>query len=307
MSLKVLEVATGKLTRVLVGHEGSISCVATAPLNSSLVISGSQDCNLIVWDMTTGSELFTLSGHNANVIQVKLTLDGSSAVSASEDNTLQVWDTKSTGHRLAIIDMHHNFLTLSASLNLNSFVVHLANNQLLPIIRYHNNPAKDLTLDLPPGTPASGDESKLPAAWRGIVPRDNRSRALLRGNLKREQSFDSFYWDHLLHRGQSVDDFRKITSLCAQQVQSPMGSRETLMSNIWDGSSMTTNPLMAERGTASRPTRMISKLIGPKQKMLKKQQSMFACFPEFTSPGGQTLIRTQSPLITPQVIADSTK
>jgi hypothetical protein len=291
---------------VLVGHEGSISCVSTAPLNSSLVISGSQDCNLIVWDMTTGSELFTLSGHNANVIQVKLTLDGSSAVSASEDNTLQVWETKSMGHRLAIIDMHHNFSTLSVSLNLNSIVVHLANYHLLPIIKYHNNPAKDLTLDLPPGTPASGDESKLPAAWRGIVPRDGRQRFLTRGNLKREQSFDSFYWDHLLHRGQSVDDFRKITSLCTQSAQSPMGSRETLMGNIWDGSPLTGSTFVSERITTNRPTRMISKLIGPKQKMLKKQQSMFACFPEFTSPGSQTLIKPQSPLIATQTITDVT-
>lgn len=177
---------------------------------------------------------------------------------------------------------------------------------MLPIIKYHNNPAKDLTLDLPPGTPA-GDESKLPAAWRGIVPRDGRQRLLMRGNLKREQSFDSFYWDHLLHRGASVDDFRKITSLCTQSVQSPLGSREQLMGNIWDGSSFTGSSLLSERVTTSRPTRMMSKLIGPKQKMLKKQQSMFACFPEFTSPSGPAIMKTQSPLINPQVITESTK
>jgi hypothetical protein len=301
MSLKVWEVTSAKLTQVLVGHEGSISCVATAPLNASLVISGSQDCNLIVWDMTTGSEQFTLSGHNANVMQVKLTLDGSSAVSASEDNTLQVWDTKASGCRLAIIDMHHNFLSLSFSLNLNAFVIHLANNQLLPIVRYHNNPGKDLILDLPPGTPAG--EDKLPAAWRGIVPRDGRQRALLRGNLKREQSFDSFYWDHLLHRGQSVDDFRKIASLCPQQVQSPMGSRD----NIWDGSPMSGAGFTADRTPTIRPARMISKLIGPKQKMLKKQQSMFACFSEFTNPGANPIIKAQSPLISSQVTTESSK
>ena len=301
MSLKVWELTTAKLTQVLVGHEGSISCVATAPLNSSLVISGSQDCNLIIWDMTTGSDQFTLSGHNANVIQVKLTLDGSTAVSASEDNTLQVWDTKTSGHRLAIIDMHFNFISLSFSLNLNSFVAHLANNQLLPIIRYHNNPAKDLTLDLPPGTP--NDESKLPAAWRGIVPRDGRQRVLIKGNLKREQSFDSFYWDHLLHRGQSVDDFRKISSLCTQTIQSPMGSRD----NIWDGSPVSTGTAVTERVPAMKPTRMISKLIGPKQKMLKKQQSMFACFSEFTGAGGPAIVRTQSPLIASQQMTESSK
>lgn len=302
MSLKVWEVATAKLTQVLVGHEGSISCVATAPLNSSIVISGSQDCNLIIWDMTTGSDQFTLSGHNANVSQVRLTLDGSTAISASEDNTLQVWDAKTTGQRLAILDMHHNFTSLSFSLNLNSFVVHLANNQLLPIIRYHNNPDKHLTLDLPPGTPA-GDDSKLPAAWRGVVPRDGRQRMLLKGSLKREQSFDAFYWDHILHRGQSVDDFRKIASLSSQMVQSPMGSRD----NIWDGSTVSASPVIPDKAPAMKPVRMISKLIGPKSKMLKKQQSMFACFSEFTGGTGPAIVRTQSPLIVSPQITDTSK
>lgn len=90
MSLKVWESASAKLTQVMVGHEGAISCVATAPLNEILAVSGSQDCNLIVWDMATGTDLFTLTGHNANVMGVILTPDGSRALSYSEDNTLQV-------------------------------------------------------------------------------------------------------------------------------------------------------------------------------------------------------------------------
>ena len=300
MSLKVWEVASAKLTQVLVGHEGAVTCVATAPLNSTIVISGSQDCNLIVWDMTTGSDLFTLTGHNANVTQVKLTLDGSAAISASEDNTIQLWDTKTTGHRLSIFDIHYSFSTISSSLNLNQIVVLLENNQLLPIIKFHNNPAKELTLDLPPGTPA-GDEFKIPAAWRGIVPREgtDKKKMLLRGNLKREQSFDSFYWDNL-HRGASIDDFRKL-ALFTPQLQSPMGgSREYLSGNIWDGGLTGTGPILGERLQGPRPVRFTPKLIGPKQKMLKKQQSMFACFPEFTAPAN----RPQSPLVSPQINPD---
>ena len=90
--------------------------------------------------MTTGSDLFTLTGHNANVTQVKLTLDGSAAISASENNTIQLWDTK-TSDRLRIFDIHYSFSTISSSLNLNQIVL-LENNQLLPIIKFHSNPAK---------------------------------------------------------------------------------------------------------------------------------------------------------------------
>ncbi|RWS22235.1 NACHT domain- and WD repeat-containing protein 1-like protein, partial [Leptotrombidium deliense] len=233
MSLKVWEVSSGKITQVLVGHEESVSCVATAPFNSSMVISGSQDCNLIVWDMTTGSETFTLTGHTANVIDVKLSLDGTVAVSASEDNFLMVWEIADTGVLLSMIDMHHSFTSMAATLNVHQIVVQLTNNQFLPILRLHRNPAKEMVLDLLPGTAMQNDD-KFAAALRnlragGIIPK----RTIGRGHLKREQSFDSFYWDHM-NRGVSIDDFRKISALSSQ-----MGEREHLEKKgiIWEGSS----------------------------------------------------------------------
>src|SRR5699024_7779788 len=70
---------------------------------------------------------------------------------------------------------------------------------------------------------------------------------------------------------------------------SPFGSREQLWSGgagggIYDGGPSASNAPSSSSGGSTR-SRMISKLmnIGPKQKMLKKQQSMFACFPEFTN------------------------
>lgn len=120
-------------------------------------------------------------------------------------------------------------------------------------------------------------------SWRGVVPQ----RVLLRGNLKREQSFDSFYWDlraaspkHDL--GTSLEDFRRVPS--------PFGSREHLhlAGTIWDGR------LGGGRGSTHTPD-MQPKAKLPKHKMLKKQQSMFACFPEFMSqqPSPQQLISPQ--------------
>lgn len=108
-------------------------------------------------------------------------------------------------------------------------------------------------------------------SWRGVVPQ----RVLLRGNLKREQSFDSFYWDlrsasHKHDLGMSLEDFRRVPS--------PFGSREHLhlvAGTVWDG---------------RQPKAKL-----PKHKMLKKQQSMFACFPEFMSqqPSPQQIISPQ--------------
>lgn len=71
-----------ELSQVLVGHEGPVTCVAVAPFRPSLAVSGSQDCNLIVWDMTTGSDNFILRGHTEAIKAVKLTLDGTVTVSS---------------------------------------------------------------------------------------------------------------------------------------------------------------------------------------------------------------------------------
>ena len=68
------------------------------------------DNTLKVWDLASGAELHTLSGHTGSVNAVAVTADGQRAVSASWDNTLKVWDLASgaelhtlSGHTGAVI------------------------------------------------------------------------------------------------------------------------------------------------------------------------------------------------------------
>jgi len=63
-------------------------------------LSGSRDETLISWDIESGNEINTLSGHGSVVNAVAVTPDGKRAVSGSSDNTLKVWDIES-GHELA--------------------------------------------------------------------------------------------------------------------------------------------------------------------------------------------------------------
>lgn len=64
---------------MLVGHSDAVLTVAVSVTNKSQVISGSKDCNLIVWDLHTGEEIHTLAGHLGPVTCVKVSADGNEA------------------------------------------------------------------------------------------------------------------------------------------------------------------------------------------------------------------------------------
>jgi WD40 repeat protein len=64
------------------------------------VISGSWDNTLKVWNLETGEEQFTLTGHSKWIRAVAVTPDGKQVISGSYDNTLKVWNLV-TGEVLA--------------------------------------------------------------------------------------------------------------------------------------------------------------------------------------------------------------
>jgi WD40 repeat protein len=54
--------------------------------------SGSVDNSVKVWDLTTGDEVYTLSGHTDSVINVTFTPDGRRLISASRGREVKLWD-----------------------------------------------------------------------------------------------------------------------------------------------------------------------------------------------------------------------
>lgn len=64
------------IQQVLVGHSDAVLTVAVSVTNKSHVLSGSKDCNLILWDLHTGDEIHTLAGHLGSVTCVRVSADG---------------------------------------------------------------------------------------------------------------------------------------------------------------------------------------------------------------------------------------
>ena len=58
-------------------------------------VSASADHTLKVWDLATGRDRRTLTGHTELVTALAVTPDGKHAVSASADHTLKVWELAS--------------------------------------------------------------------------------------------------------------------------------------------------------------------------------------------------------------------
>ncbi|WP_437311456.1 TIR domain-containing protein [Sorangium sp. So ce388] len=93
-TLKVWDLATGKLLSTLEGHSERVNACVVSP-GGQRIVSASDDSTLKVWDLASGKLLSTLEGHSGGVNACAVSPDGQRIVSASDDSTLKVWDLAS--------------------------------------------------------------------------------------------------------------------------------------------------------------------------------------------------------------------
>ncbi len=79
---------------VQMGHSGGVYAVAFSP-DGRLIVSGSQDNTLKLWDTASGGLQRTIQGHLSIVSAVSFTPDGRKIISGGWDSTLRIWDVAS--------------------------------------------------------------------------------------------------------------------------------------------------------------------------------------------------------------------
>ena len=173
-TVKLWDVASGRLLHSLEGHKGPVYSVAFDPQGGTLA-SGSFDDRVKVWNVASGRLLRTLDGHNNTVLSVAFDPQGGTLASGSFDNTVKLWDVAS-GRRLRSQVAHESSVwsvafhpqggTLaSGSDDRKVKLWDVASGRLLRTFEGHEGYVLSVAFDPQGGTLASGSGDRKVKLW----------------------------------------------------------------------------------------------------------------------------------------------
>ncbi|MFM6131974.1 MAG: tetratricopeptide repeat protein [Sphaerospermopsis kisseleviana] len=104
-------------TRYNLHHEGmfaAVNSVAISP-DGKILASGSDDKTIKLWNIATGEEIQTLTGHSGSIRTISFSPDGKILASGSSDKTIKLWDI-ATGEEIQTLTGHSDWIrTISFS------------------------------------------------------------------------------------------------------------------------------------------------------------------------------------------------
>jgi len=88
--------------------DGRVYSLAISP-NESVVLLGFEDGSLILWDLSTSTEIHSLEGHSGIVRTAAFSPDGQTALSGSSDRSVILWDL-GTGREIRRFQGHNGWV-----------------------------------------------------------------------------------------------------------------------------------------------------------------------------------------------------
>lgn len=79
----------------LQGHQTKCTCLNYDGMGSSILVSGSEDTRVKVWDVRSGKCIMTFKDHTAKLNSVQLSPDSRWVASGGDDGALKIWDIAS--------------------------------------------------------------------------------------------------------------------------------------------------------------------------------------------------------------------
>ncbi|KAI9735448.1 MAG: cross-pathway control WD-repeat protein cpc2 [Claussenomyces sp. TS43310] len=108
------------LKGTLEGHSGWVTSLATSMENPNMLLSGSRDKTLIIWNLTRDESSYgypkrSLHGHSHIVSDCVISSDGAYALSASWDKTLRLWELSTGTTTRRFVGHNNDVLSVSFS------------------------------------------------------------------------------------------------------------------------------------------------------------------------------------------------
>ncbi|KAF2868110.1 quinon protein alcohol dehydrogenase-like superfamily [Massariosphaeria phaeospora] len=154
-------------TKIFKGHTNGVMCLQ---FDDRVLMTGSYDATIKVWDLETGKELRTLTGHTAGIRC--LHFDDARLITGSLDSTIKVWNWRTgeclrtlRAHSRGVIGVHMADKLLASGSSDHTIMVHDFGTQRKFALHGHQEWVNSVKIDLPSRTLFSASDDMTVKLW----------------------------------------------------------------------------------------------------------------------------------------------